>query len=259
MSSLLTRSVFYFGHKVDETNLGIDFSEGSGEIQANLNIGNYSLEEYSTEIARAMTAAGGQVYSVSVDRDTRELTISAPSSFELLFGSGTRNGISAASLMGFSASDTGSSTSHKGDTGSGSEYLPQFFLQRYIDAENNQSAISATVNESASGNNIETISFGNKKTFEMEITYITEIDQGVEGIIETDSSATSKARTFMSTIVNRGPFEFMPNRDARSTFHKVLLDSTPESQNGIAFKLKPFSQNMRDYLTTGLIRLRKLT
>lgn len=258
MSSLLTRSVFYYGHEVTEQNSSIDFSEGASQLNATLNVGFYSLEEYAIEIARAMNIAGTFNYVVSVNRENRSLSVMGDSPFVFLFGSGTRKGTSASNLMGFNAVDTSSTMNQVGDFGSGSEYKPQFYLQNYIDAENNQERVASTVNESASGLTIETISYGTRKLYELEIRYITEKEQGYFGEIETDLNAQSNARDFLQYITLKGNFEFMKDVNLRNDFNKVLLESTPESREGVNFKLKPFRQNMRDYLTTGTLKMRKL-
>jgi hypothetical protein len=93
-----TRSKFYYGHTVNEANLYINFDDGSGEVTAQLRAGSYSLTDYVTEVARAMNEVGGQEYTVTVDRSTRLITISASANFSILFLSGTNSSQSAIDL-----------------------------------------------------------------------------------------------------------------------------------------------------------------
>ena len=52
--SITTYSQFFYGHTITESNYYLDFNEGSGELTAELNSGSYSLEDFATEVARAM-------------------------------------------------------------------------------------------------------------------------------------------------------------------------------------------------------------
>lgn len=53
-----TKSKFYYGHTIDSDNNLLDFKEGAGtELTATLNVGEYSLTDFVTEVARALNAA----------------------------------------------------------------------------------------------------------------------------------------------------------------------------------------------------------
>ena len=109
-----TRSEFIFGHIITTNNRNIPFDEGGPELNAQLNVGTYSLTDYVVEVARAMNVVGGQTYTVSVDRATGFITISAPGTFSLLFATGATIGTGNVSLLGFAATDLTGSTSYTG-------------------------------------------------------------------------------------------------------------------------------------------------
>ena len=228
--TIQTRSVFYYGHEIDDTNLYLNFSEGGPEITIQLSIGGYSLTDFATEIATQMTQAGGQEYSVTVDRDTRQLTISATSNFELLVNTGTNVGSSAWSLMGFTGgSDLSGSNSYQGPSGSGKEFAPQFWLQDYVDLNDSQDRVSATVTQSANGT-VESVSFGLVRFLEFNCRFQTNINQGSNGPIESDADGVESVRDFLVEITKKNNIEFMKNRDDRATYSKILLESTPASK-----------------------------
>ena len=61
-----------------------------------------------TEVQRSLNGIGANNYLVTLDRDTRLVTISADANFDLLFNSGPNNGSSTFALLGFSGDQTGS-------------------------------------------------------------------------------------------------------------------------------------------------------
>lgn len=254
--SLSTFSKFYFGHTVTNTNGSIDFDEGSGEIQATLNPGDYSLEEYVAEIKRAMDAAGGQAYSVSVNRTTRFITISATSNFDLLTNTGSRFGTGAWSMMGFStAADFTGANTYTGGSGSGSEYLPQSLLVDHIPADNFVEKTDATVNESASGR-VQVVTFGTTNFIQFTIRLSTDITQPTcVSYIETQANGVANLRAFMDYIVTKAKFEFMPNRGSPNSFFKVILESTEKSRQGTAYQLSEI-KNAPGYFSAGKMVLR---
>src|SRR5690606_20169751 len=99
-----------------------------------------------------------------------------------------------------------------------------------------QERIGASVNESANGE-IEVISFGLRKFIEMNIMYINNRPQDGT-VIKTNLSGVSDAIDFMEFITQKFPFEFIPDIADRDTFYKVLLESTPQSREGVGFKLR---------------------
>lgn len=257
--ALGTFSAFYFGTKITVNNQNLNFNEGGGELTAVITPGTYSLTDFVTAIKTALDAASTlpQEYTVTVDRDSRQITISSSASFDLLIGTGSQIGTSPWSLMGFTGSvDLTSATTYTGGSGAGSEYITQFPLQDYVESQDNQERIDPSVNEGASGT-IEIVSFGIRKFFEMSFRYIT--DKAQDGkVIRNDSNGRSNARSFFETITERGEFEFMPDISNRSTFFKVLLESTPSSRQGTGFKLREMTaQSLPGYFEINNVRMRE--
>lgn len=234
--SLSTFSVFYTSIKVDSTNNYINFNEGGGELSATIDAGRYSLTEILTVIKTAMDAIGGQEYTVTLDRDTRKITISATSNFDLLIDTGSQSGIAIWSDIGFTGGvDLTGSNSYEGSQGGASEYQPQFILQDYVESQNYKEKISPTVNESASGR-IEVVSFGTRQFFEMSFKFIT--DKSMDGhVIKNNPSGVSDFRAFMDNAIEKGNLEFMPDVNDRGNFYKVLLETAPGNNKGTGYKL----------------------
>ena len=255
--SITTQSVFYYGHQIDETNFSLDFDEGGPELQASVLIGDYSLEEYAVAIANAMNVIGGQVYTVTVDRSTRILTISAPGNFSLLPVTGSRIGTTTFGLAGFTSDKTGSN-SYGGDSSSGSEYRPQTVFRKYTPFEDNENAISSSVQEATSGI-IETLSFGTRQIMECEIWGISDLATTSNSVVEQNLTGRQDARDFMSFARSKSKMEFMEDRSLANVFHKILLEKTPEGRDGTSFKFKKmFGLGHAPYYTTGNLQFRKV-
>jgi len=234
--SVTTRSKFYYGHLIDDTNLRLDFDEGGGELTAILSITTYTLEEYVTELIRAMNVAGGQTYIGTLDRDTREITISAPGTFNLLLTSGTHAGTSTFALAGFTGADTGLATSHTGNLGSGSEFRPQFVLQKYVPTSQIKNPTSVAVNVSTS-NIVEVVRFGSVRFMECNIKWVTDTDVGVVDYLDNSQTAVADLIAFMEAATDKQRLEFMEDRDDSAIFENLLLESTADSQMGVGYKI----------------------
>lgn len=253
--SLNTHSRFYFGHVVDEDNNLIDLDDGMGPVIATLNPGEYSLTEYAVELARALTEAATQDYTVVIDRLTRKLTISAPLPFDLLISSGASVGTSAFPMAGFSGADLTGLASYQGNLGSGEEYTTQFILQNYVPEDAFQKPVEATVNESASGK-VEVFKFGDKNFIEVDFKFITSRTLG-SPLIRDRVTGREDFLNFQRYMVTKGPFEFMPDEDDPSDFLKVILESTPEDSKGTGFKLKElYDKGLPDIFDSGALRMR---
>mgnify|MGYP003657877872 CR=1 FL=1 len=237
------------------SNSYVDFNEGGSALSAQLDSGAYSLTAFALELARVMTAAGGQTYSVVFSRSTRKLTISATGNFALLLSSGAHTGVSALILAGFSGgADRTGTNSYVGASTCGYEYKPQYFLQKYVPSANFQKEIMPSVNESASGK-IEVLSFGTVNFIEMIIPFCTDVSQGAAGAIENNASGVANINSFLQAVTKKIDFEFMPDRDTESTFQKVLLESTPLDGKGVGYRLKEMFP-LAGYFTTGKLTLR---
>lgn len=252
--TIQTKSKFYYMDSVSSTNQYVDFDEGSGELTATLTSGSYTLTDFATELARAMTAAGGQTYTATLNRTTRKITLSASSNFSLLLSSGSHTASSGLVLAGFSgSSDRASTNSYEGASACGSEYKPQYFLQKYVPSTDLQKEVMPSINQSASGK-VEVLSFGTVKFIEMEIPFCTSLSQS-GAAIENNATGEADVRSFLQAIVKKIDFEFIPDRDTVATFEKVILESTPEDSKGVGYRLREMLP-LAGYFTTGKLILR---
>lgn len=258
--SLTTFSSFFYGHTVTNQNNSIDFSEGGGpEIQATLNPGDYTLTEFIAEIKRAMDSVGALVYTVTVNRTTRIIQITAPSNFSLLTGTGSRLGSGAWTLMGITTgTNIVNQTTVTGNFASGSIYRSQSLLVGYTQPENFLEKTDAVVNESASGR-VQVITFGTTNFIDLEIRFATDlIMPSCQMEIETQASGVANLRSFMNYIVSKAKFEFMPNRDLPNNYYKVILEKTELSSKGTAYKLEKIN-NAPGFFNSGKLVLRVVT
>jgi hypothetical protein len=252
--SILTRSVFYYGHYIDSSNKYLDFSEGAAEITAILTQGDYSLTEFVAELSRALNAAGDLTYTVSVNRATRIITIASTSNFTLKTASGTNTGSSVFGLAGFVGTDKTGAATYAGANASGSSFAPQFYLQKYIDFEDDQTPIDSTIRESSDALNVEVISFGIKKSMSCDIVYQNNY-QLSNCPITYDAAGVLNLRTFMIYICKKRKIEFMKDKAATSTFSKCLLDSTSFDSKGLGFKLTEV-EGVVGFYRSGILKFR---
>lgn len=254
-----TLSAFIYGHTVTQNNRYLDFKEGAGpELTAVVDIGEYSFTDFLNAVARALNAAGALTYTVTANRTTRVITISASGNCTLLGATGTNVGRGLWSLMGFSAADTASASTHNGSSASGSLWEPQFKGQDFVDFQDQQDALEGTVRQSASGK-VEAVKFGNKKIMDVNFKFITDIAQSPLSPITHDASGVTNARSFLEYAISKADLEFIPNKSDMDTFTKCILESTPESKDGIGFKLKEqYAQGFVGYYETGLLKFRQL-
>ena len=251
-----TLSVFYYGYTITEDNLYLDFDEGGSELTAEISVGSYTPTEFAVALKTALDAAGALTYTVSFARATRYITISATGNFTIRSNTGTHVGTSPFSIMGFStaANYTGAAT-YTG-TASGSSYEPQYLLQDYIASTDYQEAVDASVNKTASGR-VEVVKFGTQAFMECNIKFATDILQPSGGPITNSATGVSSLRSFLQYCVTKGPLEFMADKDTRSTYETMILESTPESQNGTGYRLKEmYDTGCAGYFQTGRLRFR---
>lgn len=259
--TIQTTPVFYFIDPIDNTNFALNFVEpniSASELEAQLNPGGRTMTNLMVEVERAMNDAGQETYTVTLDRDTRLVTISGTDTFELLVATGS-NGNSVFSLLGFTGADRTGSSSYEGDTPIGTEYIPQFPLQDYIDFNDNLDNVQSSVQETASGV-VEVVTFGNKQFTEFNITFITDRFKVKGNPIQNNQNAIQEARDFLTFAITKQNIEFMKDKSDRDTFDTVLLERTPQSRDGTAFLLRELiSRGFEEFYETGKIRFRKVT
>ena len=103
------------------------------------------------------------------------------------------------------------------------------------------------------------ISFGTVNFTELNIPFITDIDQGSNGAIETNLTGVADARAFLTAITTKNPLEFMKDRDS-ITFEKLILESTKEARDGTGYRLNElFNRGLAGYYETGKLVFRVTT
>ena len=255
--ALQTHSRFYLGLDITIDNSSLDFSEGGGELQATLSVGNYTFEELAIELKTQLDNAGALTYTVTTNRQTRSFTVSATGTFELLITTGTRIGTSAYSLIGFTGADLTGASSYKSNTSIGTEYVTQYRLQSYVPSSNFKSASDASVNKTASGR-VEVFSFGQEKFLEMRFNYLTDIAQDPENqLIRNRPTGVQDFRDFMDYAITKGKIQFMPDENDFNTYEKIILESSAGNRDGTGFKMKElFDRGLFDYFDSGLLTFR---
>lgn len=250
--ALKNHSVFYYGHKVDDTNNFINFKEGAGaELTAEIPTGSYTMTKFLEIVTSALNDASALTWTYSVDRVTRIVTLTSSGPASLLFGTGTLASFSPASLLGFAQADLLSLTSFVGTLPTGIEYAPQFPLQDYKPKDKNKKLIGAVVTKSASGDKVSVQSFGTDRFIKCNIKFIT--NEPSEGILRDNPTAVEDASAFMEYIIEKNPVEFMENENDRGAFDKVYLDSMSQG-DGTFFELIEYvDRNLPEYYETGLL------
>ena len=256
--SITTTPIFYYGFTLTTNDIYINFDEGIGELTATLIAGNYSFTDLASHVAERLNLVGSQVYTVTANRSDRTFTISAPSSFDLLFSTGSNAGLSAASVLGFAESDLTGLTSYTGVNSAGDEFTPQFPLQDFVGLDDYQEFAQANVNESASGA-VEIYSLGTRKFLEFNIGPTTDNEMRKQGgLFTNDSAAVSKLRAFMQYAITKGEIEFIPDSTDKNTFNTIILERTPTSSTGTGFKLRElYNRGLVGFFETGLLRFRE--
>jgi len=229
--TIFTKSKFYYGHTVSFDNRNIDFQEGSIVRTATLRPRGYTLTGFAAEIARAMNIVGTQDYFTTIDRDTRQITISSNDEFSLLPASGPSAGQSALPLAGFS-SDLLGENNYQGEA-SGRVFFPQLRLQDYTPFEDDEDSVDSVINESASGR-VETVTFGRARFMTCNIRYQNEKKTN---FTDFNANAISELREFMQYITTKASIEFMPDKDDSEEFFSCILERTARSSSGTGFRL----------------------
>ena len=253
--ALTTFSKFYYNYLVNETNQWLDYNDGSGEKSVKIPSGAYTFFSLGIEIASQMTALSGtHTFSVIGDRLTRKYTITALTggNFSLLFDTGTYRDLSISSLIGFDDVNLSGDDSYESLNSTGSVYYPQYVLQSYVDADFNKFPLKAVVNKSSSGNNYEVVKFGSNNLYRFEIKYTTDIDLDGNSFIKDNPNGLSDLNSFMSYCTNKYPIEFMKDEALSNNFDSIVLESTPQSSDGVSYEISPdYSQNIPDFYTLG--------
>jgi hypothetical protein len=257
MSFLNTLSTFYYGITITKENQNLNFDEGSGELTAVLQIGDYTHTEILTAIENAFNLAGTQVYTATLNRMTRIITISSVASFDLLCNSGSQVGSSSWDLLGFStATDKTGAATYLGENPSGYEYRPQLLLNNYIQPEDYEVKESAVVNISVSGI-VQTLQFGDGQRMQCNIRGASNLTGIKTDPFYENVTGVQDLRTFMKYLITKAKIEFIPDVDDRNTFHSLLLESTPADKSGTRFVIENMNGS-NSFFETGTLAFRKV-
>ena len=255
---IYTYSKFYYGLTIASTAKLLDFDEGAGALVAEVQPGTYTLEDLAQAVEDALNEAGTLLYTVTVNRATRILTIASSGPVDYLAATGA-NVVLGASVfpdLGYPATDVMNSTSFVGSTALGTVYLPQYKLQDYVSHEDSRKNRDATVSKSASGK-VQLQSFGIDRMFEFSIKFATDIHQPAGGPIVNNPNGIANLRSFMQWISNKNYLEFMPDKDDSSTYFRLVLDSSPGSGDGSGYKLnEQYGRGLAGYWETGTMTFR---
>jgi len=254
--ALSSRSKFYYGWKITSANRYLDFNDGTNTLTAILDVGYYSANELKTEITSKMNNLSAVDFTVSFNRATRAFTISAATNFSLLFSTGTYNGFSVASLIGFAATNRTGNNTYTSTLTSGSVWSPQFILQSYKPTSNNRKAIEGVVNKSASGV-VEVVKYGNERFMECESLFITNVKQNAGSIVESDSNGVEDYISFIEYATDKGTIEFMPDSTDVESFQVLTLESTEQSTDGLNYELiELYDRGLAEYYRSGKLKFR---
>lgn len=259
MSALQTHSRFYYGIRIETESRFIDFNEGAAELSFELVVKDYTLTELAQAIEDGLNSEGALTYTVSMNRTTRIMTIAATGTFALLANSGTNVDFGAWAIAGFNATDRTGAATYNSQNAVGSSFAPQFVLQEYVPKEQNRRSLNAVVSKSASGAKVTVQTFGEERFIKFNIQYITNIPQPSGQRIKNNTTGVADAVAFLTSITDKGRFEFMPDEDDLSTFTTVLLESIGSDRDGTSFELREYyDKGLPFYFETGSIVLKAL-
>jgi hypothetical protein len=235
--ALLTKSKFYFGVSVDPENNVLDIDEGTGSFPVTLAVKAYAPSEIATALSSALNQAGTLNYSVTLNRTTRLLRITASGAFSIRRATGPNSASNIYSVLGFpGGTDLTGLSQYEGTAGVGFEFEPQFYLLDYVPLEHNIKSVKASINETGSGA-VEVIRFGTKRYMECSIDFISDQKFIGDEIWESNVNGVSDALNFMGFAIEKATMEFMPNRLDVANYTKLVLESTESDSQGVGFRL----------------------
>jgi hypothetical protein len=250
-----TWSKFYYGFEVTDENKYLSFSEGGPELIAEVRVGRYSLTTGLLRVASAMSDAGGQTYSVTLDRVTRTATISAAAPFSLLVTSGSTSANSIYPLIGLTGADRTGTNIYTGNAVVAKEYRPQFKLQDYISPKHYKRSIDPSVRKAADGT-VEVVRFGVERLIQMNLVMATDLP-GDGMVIRNNPTGVDDLQDFMDWLITKAQLEFMEDEDDPGQYLTMLLERSPESQTGTDYRLQErYDRNLPGYYDTGRLIFR---
>ena len=109
VSFTFTNNIF----NVNDTNNTIYWNENNTDLESSLTNGFYDANDFESHLSSVMNSDGAGTIAVSINENTRKITITNTLNMYFKFGSNTLN--SARKLLGFNESDGTASTSIESD------------------------------------------------------------------------------------------------------------------------------------------------
>lgn len=251
-----TWSKLFYDFEVTLDNRYLSFQETTGpERSAEIRTGRYAPTKGLARVAAAMSDEGLQTYSVTLDRLTKRVTISATSNFTLKIATGSTNDSSIFPLLGFTGADRTGSNTYTGNAEAIREYVPQFKLQDYIDPAHWKRSIDATVKKTADGS-VEVVRFGVETLMQMNIKWVTNKKMDNK-VIRNNPAGVEDLVRLMDWLMTKAEIEFMPDEANPNTYYTILLERTPQSQTGTDYQIDElYEKNLPGFFESGRLVFR---
>lgn len=249
--SLKAKSVFLYGFQITAENRSLDFRSvmGGPVRQATLSIGYFSLAGLMRDIKRALeTADPAHTYTVTADRtvnggtENRVTILTSGIYLDLLFASGPRSASTCAPLIGFLVQDFSGLTSYTGTASAGTPLVPEMYGYNYTPPEVFRSSFGS-LSISANGTK-EAIVWNIQKFFEVNFKF------------EPEAKVITEWSDLMSWMIQQKPLEFTPEISNPTRFFECTLETTPEDQKGMSFKMKEQLPDFPFNYQTGQLKFR---
>jgi hypothetical protein len=240
-------SQFYYGFTIDNENRFLNISEGGPELSVELEAGSFSFTEGAVMVQNAFNIAGALGYTVSTNRSTRTLTISATGTWDALIQSGTLAENQAWDQIGFTgAVDLTGATDYTGDSPVVQKFEPQFWLQDYTKSTHKQKKAESTVRKTATGA-VEVVTFGLERMMKCAIMFSTSLPMD-DKVIRNNPTGVEDLLAFMEFCITKAQLEFMEDVATPNNFETMILESTEQGRDGTEFELKEMvAQNLPDF------------
>lgn len=254
-----THSLFVYGVEITGDNRYFDFSEYGNDFTITLDLGFRSVSQLLDQLESAMNASSVNVYTISFNRTTRKVTISADGNFDLPVNTGPSALLSVYTTIGINNSvDFTSVTSVAGTSAVSSTYTTQFMLQNYTAPDDFKVQRFATVNESAAGN-VQLSTFGQDSFIEFSLKWVTDTKMQTTRFWRNRSNGVAQLRALMEYAYFKYPLEFSPNENDPSTFFVIVLESSNEGTSGSGFKLlEQYERGLVGIFETSVLKWRIL-
>lgn len=253
---IYTKSSFWYGIEVTELTNHLIFQDNGPLIDKKIVSGGYSHADFALTLETYFNSNSEIDYTVTLDRNTRFLTIATSENFNLNFAD---SGTTIAGVMGFDAVNLTGQSSYTSQYPVGKIYSPQLELQSYVDFEDFEDNNKASVNVSASGVT-EVVTFSSSRFMECNIKYVNNYEQRTDSPLDNDPQGIENLRDFMSYIIKKENIEFFADRDNLNSFKKVFLEKTPRSSKGTGYKLKElYSKGLNGYYETGVLTFKEVS